>query len=35
MILRGIDLRKSVHKASTYGQIEQYPDPKRRGHIAP
>ena len=30
-----IDLRNTGHKASTYRQIEQYPDPKRRGPIAP
>jgi hypothetical protein len=31
----GLTYEKSGHKASTYRQIEQYPDPKRRGPILP
>ena len=34
-ILHGLTYEKSGHKAHTYRQIEQYPDPKRRGPIAP
>jgi hypothetical protein len=30
----GLTYEKSEHKASIYRQIEQYPDPKRRGPIA-
>jgi hypothetical protein len=33
-ILHGLTYEKSGHKASTYRQIEHYPDPKRRGPIA-
>jgi hypothetical protein len=31
----GLTYEESGHKASTYRQIEHYPDPKRRGPIAP
>ena len=34
-IFMGLTYEKSGHKASTYRQIEHYPDPKRRGPIAP
>jgi hypothetical protein len=30
----GLTYEKSGHKASTYRQIKQYPDPKRRGPIS-
>jgi hypothetical protein len=33
-ILHGLSYEKGGHKASTYRQIEQYPDPTRRSHCS-